>query len=387
MAGKQVMMDAQLVQLRYGLIGRSQAMISAVERILQVAPTNLSILITGESGTGKDVVARAIHGLSKRSGNRLVSVNCGALPETLLESELFGYEKGAFTGAVERRKGFFETAHEGTIFLDEIGEMTPQTQVKLLRVLENGEFSRVGSSDIQHVDVRVIAATNRNLELAVRERDFREDLYFRLNAVQIRLPALRERKEDIALLVNYFGASTAKDLNISFEGVSDEAIEVLSSLPWPGNVRELRNMIVTIVTLESGKYITAEMLRPHLPRILKQAEMPSVPQLADNKLVPSGGKPSDQAERELIYKTLLTVLEEVRELREDLAQGDFGNGGKAEDDELKVQQLNLEQNERQLIELALERCQHSRRKAAQLLGISERTLYRKIQRYNLDDQS
>lgn len=386
MAGRNTVMDVQLVQLRFGLIGRSGAMVQAVERIIQVAPTNLSVLITGESGTGKDVVARAIHGLSTRSSKRLVSVNCGALPETLLESELFGYEKGAFTGAVEQRKGFFETAHDGTIFLDEIGEMTPQTQVKLLRVLENGEFSRVGSSDIQHVNVRVLAATNRNLEQAVHNREFREDLYFRLNAVQIGLPALRERKEDIQLLVNYFGAATAKDLKISFEGVSDDALEVLTNLPWPGNVRELRNMIVTIVTLERGKLISTEMLRPHLPRILKQADMPSVPQVAESHLIPTS-KASDQAERELIYKTVLTVLEEVRSLRSDLESGIFGKATAEEQDELKVQQLNLEHNERQLIELALDRCQHSRRKAAQLLGISERTLYRKIQRYNLDEIS
>jgi DNA-binding NtrC family response regulator len=246
----------------------------AIERMEQVAPTDLTVLITGESGTGKEVFARAIHSLSRRRKQRLVSVNCGAIPENLLEAELFGNEKGAYTGAVEQRKGFFEVADKGTIFLDELGEMLPATQVKLLRVLETGEFSRLGSSAVQTVDVRVIAATNRRLEEEVASGRFRRDLYYRLNTVQIYLPPLREHPEDIPPLVDFLARQTAERIHVQFHGIDDDALRLLMRLPWQGNVRELRNTIEAVVTLERGRRITADMLRNYIPLALPEAPKP-----------------------------------------------------------------------------------------------------------------
>jgi transcriptional regulator with PAS, ATPase and Fis domain len=251
--------------ITHTIIGSSPAMQAAVRRLEQVAPTDLTVLITGESGTGKEVFAKAIHDGSPRKRQRMVSVNCGAIPENLLEAELFGNEKGAYTGAVEQRKGFFEVADKGTMFLDELGEMPLATQVKLLRVLETGEFSRLGSSAVLRVNVRVIAATNRTLEEEVALGTFRRDLYYRLNAVQIRLPALREHNEDIPMLVDFFATRTATALGMDYHGADDDAIRVLMRLPWHGNVRELRNMVETLVTLERGARITAAMLAAYLP--------------------------------------------------------------------------------------------------------------------------
>ena len=252
-----------------GVIGSSRLMLEVIERVRQVAPTDLCVLITGESGTGKEVFARAIHSLSKRRKERLVSLNCGAIPETLLESELFGSEKGAYTGATEQRKGFFEAADKGTIFLDELGEMPLGTQVKLLRVLESGEFSRLGSPDTLRTDVRVIAATNRRLEEEVAAGTFRTDLFYRLNTVRLEIPPLREHPEDIPELIEYFGTRTARKNGAIYEGINAEALDLLVHLPWAGNIRELRNLIETVVTLEKGRHITIESLRPYLPRALK----------------------------------------------------------------------------------------------------------------------
>ncbi|MFM8438114.1 MAG: sigma-54 interaction domain-containing protein, partial [Candidatus Kapaibacterium sp.] len=253
-----------LLQNRYGIIGSSDGMMEAKEELAQVAPTDLTVLITGETGTGKEVFAHALHGLSDRKKSPFVSVNCGAIPETLLESELFGHEKGAFTGATEQRKGFFEVADRGTIFLDEIGEMPFGTQVKLLRVLESGEFTRLGSTAVQKVDVRVVGATNRDLEYEVRRGNFRQDLFFRLNTVQIHLPPLRRHPEDVPELAAYFAAKVCERQHLEFRGFDDDAMRLLQHHPWRGNVRELRNLIETVVTIGQGARVTADQVRRYL---------------------------------------------------------------------------------------------------------------------------
>lgn len=405
----------------FEIIGDSAPMRKAIERLQSVAPTDLAVLITGESGTGKEVFARAIHQQSPRHKYRLVSVNCGALPENLLEAELFGNEKGAYTGAVEQRKGFFEAAHKGTIFLDEIGEMPVGTQVKLLRVLETGEFSRLGSSDTLYTDVRIIAATNRRLEDEVARGTFRRDLYYRLNTVQIMLPALREHPEDIPLLVQYFARRTAEKLQIRFAGISEDALRMLSNLPWTGNIRELRNMLETLVTLEKGQYLTIETLRKYIPPMLPEhtngvalhtsavtemynvLEAETIPQ-PGHALVHLPGKTSEQVERELLYKAIVNMAEEIRVLRGEIGQIKEILLGKlpvnpdtatVTDSLLPVYHtsafaeetsLRLQEAEQRLIVAALERSQGNRRLAAVELGISERTLYRKLHEYNLLDR-
>ncbi len=395
-------MERSTIQRRYGIIGESELVRRAVDRTVQVSPTDLSVLITGESGTGKDVFARAIHAMSRRSGKKLVSLNCGAIPENLLESELFGHERGAFTGAVDRRKGFFEAADLGTIFLDEIGEMPLATQVKLLRVLESGEFSRVGSSDTRQVDVRVLAATNRDLEREVAEGNFRQDLYFRLNAVQIHLPALRERPDDIPLLVEYFGRSVAADLGVDYKGISDDALQVLMNLPWEGNIRELRNVVSTIVTLEKGTRIVPSMILPFVPRVLKaHIPEPDSDESAKSTLIHMPGRSVDQVERELIYKTVLEIRNELAQVKAMLEHGNgrtsspvrqltpsFGFEEISDDTGQSAatpieEEYNLETVEKRLIENALAKFGGNRRKSAVALGISERTLYRKLERYRI----
>jgi DNA-binding NtrC family response regulator len=441
------------------LIGSAPQMQRAIERVEQVAPTDLTVLITGESGTGKEVVARAIYNLSRRRKQRFVSLNCGAIPENLLEAELFGNEKGAFTGAVEQRKGFFEAADKGTIFLDELGEMPLATQVKLLRVLETGEFSRLGSSDTLRVDVRVIAATNRHLEDDVARGQFRRDLYYRLNAVHITLPALREHREDIPALVQYFAGRVANKLGIRYAGMDDEALRLLMSLDWPGNVRELRNVVETLVTLERGERVTAERVRLYLPapmlllpeprsivqnveRGLSQGLSPHSsqralpPHLMDAEvhafanglddahdphttnhedvytvepeaaraLVHVSGKTQEQIERELMYKAMLDMANQLEGLRVEIAQlkeafyrqhpnttPDFDVSRDATTQNLvpvlpadiEAASLRLEEMEQKLIVAALERHSGNRRLAASALGLSERTLYRKLHEYNL----
>jgi len=422
----------------FGIIGTSEPIRRAIERVAQVAPTDLTVLITGESGTGKEVFAQAIHHASPRRKQRMVSVNCGAIPETLLEAELFGNEKGAFTGAVEQRKGFFEAADKGTIFLDELGEMPIGTQVKLLRVLETGEFSRVGSPDVLRVNVRVIAATNRRLEEEVAQGNFRRDLFYRLNAVQIMLPALREHPEDIPTLVEFFARRTAQKLGILYEGISDDALRVLMNLPWLGNIRELRNMVETLVTLEKGKRISLDMLRPYMPLALPASsedvgyaeetvhpvEQPDEVYLDSNAtraLVHLPGKTSEQVEREMMYKALMNMahelaglLEEISHLKDAVYQqqrqtANVGNSSistsiitteRSAGEEaatllpvLPAQldgavpfdgaSLRLEDAEQRLIITALERSGGNRRIAAEQLGISERTLYRKLHEYQL----
>lgn len=385
--------ERQSIQHRYEIVGRSPLVLAAVDKVIQVAPTDLTVLITGESGTGKEVFAKAIHGLSTRRLQPLVSVNCGAIPATLLEAELFGHEKGAFTGAVEQRKGFFEAAHRGTIFLDEIGEMPLDTQVKLLRVLESGEFSRIGSPEVRRVDVRVIAATNRSPEEEMRRGTFRSDLYFRLNTVRITLPPLHRHPEDIPLLVEYFGRRAAAKLGIDYEGVSSEAMRLLINLPWPGNVRELKNMIETLVTLERGRLITPEILRPYIPLALKAPEYDVG--LGEYSLVHLPRSTTEPGLNDL-YAMLLDIRRDVDFIKNILAgqarpslpapaQPEEPSGEKPDIDGVAVNNLRLDVMEQQLILAALKLHNGNRRRAAADLGISERTLYRKLKDYHLLD--
>lgn len=388
------------MQLKYGIIGTSNAMKNVIERLVQAAPTDLSVLIGGETGTGKEVFANALHGLSNRSKQQFISVNCGAIPETLLESELFGHEKGAFTGAIEQRKGFFEVADKGTIFLDEIGEMPLGTQVKLLRVLESGEFIRLGSTEIRKVDARVIAASNRDLEYEVRKGNFRQDLFFRLNSVQIFLPPLRERLEDIDELVEHFAVKVSDKLGLKYDGISPEALLMLKSLPWPGNIRELKNLIETLVTLEQTTYIDAEILKRYMPLALPPADFEE--QITERALVPiKKENAGTSAEFEIIFRTLLDLKHDLNEIKHltyniqsDIEQvkadvidmhPEAGHQLYVEDmPQFDESNIRLEFIEKQLIEFALKKYAGNRKNAASALGISERTLYRKLLEYNLD---
>ena len=381
------------VKKKFGIIGNSAQINAAVSTLIQAAPTDLTVLITGETGTGKEVFANAIHGLSRRKNHPLVSVNCGAIPETLLESELFGSEKGAFTGAVEQRIGFFETAHNGTIFLDEIGEMPIGTQVKLLRILESGQFSRLGSSNINKVDVRVIAATNRDLEIFVEQGKFRRDLFFRLNSVQIKLPELRNHTQDIPELIDFFGKRVCKKLGLEYSGITKDALNMMMSLPWPGNVRELKNMVETIITLEKGYAITPEILSRFIPATLPAYESRQTP--ANQSLVSVYKDEIGSNELLLIFKTLLDIKSDVSEVKRNLysmmVQFDKLNDSvdnmqiqtadeiRTQDDLLhNIDSLRLDEIEKKMITLSLKRSGGNRRQAAEALGISERTLYRKL---------
>ena len=381
----------------------------AIELLLQAAPTDLTILITGETGTGKEIFANAIHGLSNRSDKPFVSVNCGAIPESLLESELFGHEKGAFTSANEQRIGFFETANKGTIFLDEIGELPLGTQVKLLRVLESGEFTRLGSSTARKVDVRIIAATNRELEKEVQEGKFRQDLFFRLNNVRITLPPLRQRPEDIKDLVDYFANLVSRKLSNDYEGIEDEAVNILKSLPWSGNIRELKNLVETIMTLEKVNYITADVVRKYIPRALpaheymdsdKKKSLISLRREEDHE--EDFSDKSQKKELGIIFRTLLemrnemsdlryamhTLMNEIDDLKDHTPNQSYNEPvdhvNSEEEAFEQIEDMSLADIEKKMIERTLRRFSGKRRLAAQTLGISERTLYRKIRDYELD---
>ncbi|MEL7168041.1 MAG: sigma 54-interacting transcriptional regulator [Bacteroidota bacterium] len=299
-------MDREAFRERFGILGDSDGMRRVVDRIRQVARTEITVLLEGESGVGKELLAQAVHALSSRRHKALVVVNCGAIPEGLIESELFGAEKGAYTGATSQRTGFFEEANGGTIFLDEIGEMPPQAQVRLLRVLETGQFSRVGSSQVQTTDARVVAATNKNLAESVRRGDFREDLYYRLSTVVIQIPSLRERREDILPLFDHFLHRFTQQYNAQTRRLSDEARELLVRYNWPGNVRELRNVAEQAVVLVPGTRVDADTLRPLLRGVT-----------AERSLTPHRAPESESEayERGLLYRALLDLRLEVRELR------------------------------------------------------------------------
>jgi transcriptional regulator with PAS, ATPase and Fis domain len=393
----------ELLKFQLGIIGNSDILNQTVDELIQIAPTDLTVLILGETGTGKEVFANAIHKLSKRSKYPFLSVNCAAIPETLLESELFGYEKGAFTGAQDRRLGFFETANKGTLLLDEIGEMPLSIQVKLLRILESGEFSRLGSSEVRKVDVRIIAATNRNLEIEVQKGAFRQDLYYRLNSVKLVLPSLKDRREDIPVLFDYFANRAAEINKFKYEGIAEEAISLLKKMEWQGNVRELKNFTEKVVTLERGKFITLPILQKYLPAALPIKS--AVFQEQEHNLIPiKQNENYKDFEITLLLKALFQIetkiealktqndkiIEEIENLKQDVYQIQSGNYYSVEDvisdkDWLEnLQTLNVEEVEKQLIKYALSKNKGNRKLAAQDLGFSLRTLYRKLSYYNIE---
>lgn len=392
-----------LVQKKYGIIGESRLIKDAVEKLVQAAPTDLTVLITGETGTGKEVFANAIHGLSERKKNHFVSVNCGAIPETLLESELFGSEKGAFTGSVEQRKGFFEVAHKGTIFLDEIGEMPLSTQVKLLRILESGEFSRLGSSTVHKVDVRIIAATNRDLQDEVRKGNFRQDLYFRLNSITIYLPALRNHTEDIPLLFFHFAKKQYDKLNLRFEGITDDAIEILKYQGWEGNIRELKNFVETMVTLEKKSYITADIVRKYTKPMLPPHTNFETNQVVALAPINNNSKDDNfRLEMGIIFRTLLDIQNDIIDVKHNVKDvqnnlddikleihsttetKEITNQDKESIIEQLLTENTIENIEKMMIEKSLVKHKYNKRLIAKILGISERTLYRKIQELGIE---
>jgi DNA-binding NtrC family response regulator len=399
-----------------GIVGQTDIMEEVLERVVQIASVDSTVLIQGESGTGKELVARGIHALSARRHRPFIAVNVAALPENLLESELFGHEKGAFTGAASLRKGLFELAHTGTIFLDEIGEMPLATQTKLLRVLEEREFRRVGGEESIRVDVRVIAATNRNLREQVELGEFRRDLYHRLNVLRIELPALRERKPDIPLLIHGFIQEFSRQHDRPFRGIEPEALQILVEYPWPGNVRELRNLIESMVVLAPGRTIRPEDI-PSEVRFGRSGSF--LPVLARPRPAPreepQGGTGSP--EMEFILRTLFDLKMDVEDLRreldnyrersrreielpafagsaylaptplslEPLDEAEPAEEGGEEGAVVYRPGMTMQDLEREAIALALRRVDGNRRRAAEMLGIGERTLYRKIKEYGLEE--
>lgn len=348
-------------------IGRSETVQSIRALIKQVAPSDISVLITGESGTGKEVVAKLIHQQSRRSEKPLITVNCGAIPEGIFESEVFGHERGSFTGAEKQRKGYFELADGGSIFLDEIGEMPLSAQVKILRILETGEFMRVGGTKIVRADVRVITATNRDIAAATSRGEFRSDLYFRLKAVNIYIPALRERREDIQPLAEFFVRDFCRRNGINPPEITPEGMELLTNAYWEGNVRELKNFMESVVTLERGNTIGRQTISQFLG-----------PQMRDTAQLPVAMfKSQDQLERELIYRTMIDLRRDMWELKAMVS--DFIQQNPV----MEVKAESLEDMEKEQIRHKLEEYGGNRRKTAQALGIGERTLYRKLKEFGL----
>ncbi len=403
-------MNVQPIKQRFGIIGTSPGLDRAIEIAAQVAPTDLSVLIQGESGSGKEVLPQIVHAYSARKHGPYIAVNCGAIPEGTIDSELFGHEKGSFTGAHEARKGYFEVANGGTIFLDEVGELPLTTQVRLLRVLETGEFIRVGSSKAQKTNVRVVAATNVQMLQAISRGTFREDLYYRLNTVPIQVPPLRDRKEDIHLLFRYFAQEAATKYKAPPLVLRDEALQALTAYRWPGNVRQLRNIVEQMSVIEQTREVDAKTLRQYLPD-------------QSTALVPTGavggGAGTDSInERELIFKFLFDMKSDLNALKEQVkamaggqpmaapippvyreehlympqnmpAPGTVSilphNSPADEDvDHTEVEEsLSLEEKEKEMIKKALAKHRNKRKNAAAELGISERTLYRKIKEYDI----
>ncbi|MFD1094935.1 sigma-54 interaction domain-containing protein [Salegentibacter chungangensis] len=420
------MESVQAIKQRFGLIGNDPKLNRAIEKAIQVAPTDISVLVTGESGVGKESIPKIIHSLSHRKHGKYIAVNCGAIPEGTIDSELFGHEKGAFTGATQTRSGYFEVADGGTIFLDEVGELPLPTQVRLLRVLENGEFIKVGSSKVQKTNVRIVAATNIDMFESIKKEKFREDLYYRLSTVDIHLPPLRERKDDIHLLFRKFAADFATKYKMPTIRLEDDAVKLLQNHRWPGNIRQLRNIAEQISVLEQKRSISAVELKEYLPD--SGSNLPAV--ISEKK------KEGDFSnEREILYKVLFDMkndlndlkkltlklmqegnTQEVQDENESLIQKIYGNGDEEDteaetltDEKLEVLQipqkspktqaekdkyyfaeeieeeepLSLQDKELELIKKSLERHNGKRKAAAEELGISERTLYRKIKQYNL----
>ena len=415
------MSTIQEVKQRFGIIGNHPALDRAIFKAVQVAPTDISVLVTGESGVGKEAIPKIIHHLSHRKHASLIAVNCGAIPEGTIDSELFGHEKGAFTGAAGARKGYFEEADNGTIFMDEVGELPLATQVRLLRVLESGEFIRVGSSKAQKVNVRVVGATNADMMKGVEKNEFREDLYYRLNTVEIHLPPLRDRKEDIHLLFRKFAQDFSQKYRVPAVRLNDEAVRVLEAYRWPGNIRQLRNLVEQLSVVESDRELGAEVLRTYIPEI----DRSNLPARTD-QVVSSA---EFNSEREILYKVLFDMRSDIANLKhavQSLAGGKFPdssnihstsssselgrleaystnskesveNRGESYTPELmsveetldvdsseeSQDRLSLQDLEIDMIRKAIERHRGRRKEAAEELGISERTLYRKIKQFNL----
>ncbi len=409
--------DVQAQKRRYGIVGNSEGLNHAVDIALQVAKTELSVLITGESGVGKEVIPRIIHDNSLRKSKKYFAVNCGSIPEGTIDSELFGHEKGAFTGAVGEREGYFGAANGGTLFLDEVGELPLATQARLLRVLETGEYIRVGSSDVRKTDVRIVAATNVNMVQAIRDGRFREDLFYRLNTIPIKMPALRERGDDVVLLFKKFAMDTAEKYNMPDPvELTEAAQQRLKNYPWPGNVRQLKNVTEQISILSRERVITPEILSEYIPDTSVTRDI--VPVNAPRKETHSF-----ESERELLYKILFDLRNDVTELKKlvnerrgehtaPVVSAEKVSGEQAvtyypskvpaypvsshtlkgdEDfqtpEEYVEESVSLDDLERQMIVKALEKNKGKRRKAAQELNISERTLYRKIKEYGLDKEN
>ncbi|WP_374329272.1 sigma-54 interaction domain-containing protein [Soonwooa sp.] len=427
------MNELQNIKNRFGIIGNYLALNRALEKAIQVAPTDISVLVIGESGVGKEFIPKIIHAESKRKHQPYIVVNCGAIPEGTIDSELFGHEKGAFTGATSTRKGYFEVADGGTIFLDEVGELPLQTQVRLLRVLESGEFMKVGSSQIQKTNVRIVAATNVNMMNAIHDGRFREDLYYRLNTVQIDMPALRERKGDIHLLFRKFAIDFAEKYRMPELELEPAAVTYLENYSFPGNVRQLRNLVEQLTVVERNRKITAEKLAEYIPM---EKHLPMLVNQNANKAQSDFGN-----EREIMYKVLFDMRNDINDLKsltseliKNRGNGDLSNQEKnlinkiyttepaahnpnsllyfeandnanvqtanvmnvddndpyedimdIEVEEARPESLSLQNNEKDLIIKALEKHRGRRNKAADELGISQRTLYRKIKQYNLED--
>ena len=420
------MIDIQDIKQRFGIIGNAPVLNRAIEVAVQVAPTDLSVLITGESGVGKEVFPQIIHQFSSRKHGKYIAVNCGAIPEGTIDSELFGHTKGSFTGAMSDRKGYFEVADGGTIFLDEVGELPLATQVRLLRVLEAGEFMKVGSSEVLKTNVRVVAATNLDIPKAISENKFREDLYYRLNTVPVHVPPLRERKDDIVLLFRKFAYDFAERYRMPALRLDDEARQVLTSFPWPGNIRQLKNITEQISIIEKERNLDGSGMRGYLPHF-HEHPLPALYKHVDENTFAS--------EREILYKVLFDMKKDVTDLKKlvyDLMQSD-GSSSKVNTDNARIihklykegeadldveeyengvdhypvvpsmkpvkiehddhiedteefveESLSLEKKEKEMISKALVKHNGKRKNAAHDLGISERTLYRKIKEYNIN---
>ncbi len=411
-------MDIQSIKQRFGIIGNSPLLNRAIDVAIQVAPTDLTVLITGESGTGKEVFPKIIHQSGSRKHGHYIAVNCGAIPEGTIDSELFGHEKGSFTGAHEARKGYFEVADGGTIFLDEVAELPLSTQVRLLRVLETGEFLKVGSSKVIKTNVRVVAASNVNLPKSIEEGKFRQDLYYRLNTIPVLIPPLRDRKDDINLIFRKFTTDFAEKYRMPPLKLTEDAQQVLKNFYWPGNIRQLKNITEQISIIEKNKLLDAATLRRYLP----SSNTSDLPVLYNNK-------EESISERELLYKVLFDMKKDMSELKkividlleksddpEDIEQTkallvkDFGTDLIVPDtttgptvkittpdvhehehqdiedydhSEVIEESLSLQDKEREMIKMALDKHRGKRKNAAKELGISERTLYRKIKEYNI----
>ncbi|SRR5690606_20659556 len=367
-------MTIEQFKKEFGIIGRSKELNDLVDISMQVAKSDITVLIYGESGTGKEIIAKAIHGYSSRANQPMISVNCGAIPEGILESELFGHKKGSFTGALENRKGYFEIADGGTLFLDEIAEMPLTTQVKLLRAIESKEFMRLGAETVTRVDVRIIAATNKDLQHEVDKGRFREDLFFRLKAVTLNIPPLRKRRNDIVLLTNYFAENYCEANGMKMPVFTEDAYKVLMEYNWPGNIRELKNTIETAIALNRSGIIDPVTFYPLLKTEIDDDVQRNLPvQLK---------KSADELDRELLYRALFEIKKDLIELK------DLINERNNEIAELHNQPPSnkiepLDKIEKEAIKKALERTMWNKRNAAKLLNISERTLYRKIKEYDL----